>query len=85
MSSAKAACQIAAKKLAKYSDPKLPWSPFGTFYGPKDNSYVKTGIVLIEEPEAQFQNGFGAMVHSTVTCRYDLNSKQVVSANVSAN
>jgi len=30
------------------------------------------------EPDAQFQNGFGAMAHSRVTCTYDLRAGKVI-------
>jgi hypothetical protein len=72
-----------ATKLARYGDPKIPFFSFGTFY--KGDGYVKTGIMVLLEKNAQFQNGFGAMVHSTVTCRYDLARKQVLDTNVSSN
>jgi hypothetical protein len=80
---AHAYCEIEAKKLAKYGTPKFPFLSFGTFF--KGNNYVKTGVVTLVENDAQFSNAFGAMVHSTVTCRYDLNRKEVLDANVAPN
>lgn len=68
-------CQRAAEDRAKYGSPKWPWLSFGSFRGGKD--YVETGQVIAIEPDAQFQNGFGAMVHSRVVCRYDLNADKV--------
>jgi hypothetical protein len=82
-SSAKASCQIEAEKLAKYGSPKWPWVAFGHFYN--DGSAVKSGTMTLIEPDAQFQNGFGAMAHSTVTCTYNLNTKVVTNVAVGAN
>jgi hypothetical protein len=76
-------CKIEAEKLAKYGTPKWPWLAFSTFH--RGSDYVKTGIAVLLEKDAQFQNGFGAMVHSTVTCRYDLNRQEVLDANVAPN
>lgn len=76
-------CKYEANKLAKYGSPTWPWFPFGTFY--KGNEYVKTGIATLVEKDAQFSNAFGAMVHSTVTCRYDLNLQKVLDATVAPN
>ena len=49
---------------------------FGTFL--KGNDYVKTGRVVVIEPDARFQNGFGAMARSRVECTYDLNTDKVL-------
>jgi hypothetical protein len=76
-------CKIEAEKLAKYGTPKFPWLAFSTFH--RGSDYVNTGIAVLLEKDAQFQNGFGAMVHSTVTCRYDLNRREVLDATVSSN
>ena len=81
--SAKVDCKFEAAKLARYGDPKFPFSSFGRFYIGKD--YMTTGVMILLEKDAQFQNGFGAMVHSTVTCKYDLARKQVLDVNVGSN
>jgi hypothetical protein len=78
-----AACQVEAENEAKYGTPKWPWLSFGSFL--KGDSYIHSGIAVAIEPNAQFQNGFGAMVHSTVTCKYDLNAKKVVDVSIEAN
>lgn len=70
-----ASCQIAAENQARYGTPKWPMLPFGTFIGGSD--YVKKGVAIAIENNAQFQNGFGAMVHAKVTCFYDLNAQSV--------
>src|SRR5262252_6091768 len=57
-------CRFAAEKQAKYGTPVFPWFPFGTFRG--GDNYIKDGTAILIEPEAQFQNVFGAMVHSRV-------------------
>jgi hypothetical protein len=80
-------CEEEATKEANYGTPKFPsfWSggSFASFRGGSD--YVTTGIVTAIEPDAQFSNGFGAMVHSTVTCIYDLGSGTVRSIVVTPN
>jgi hypothetical protein len=77
-------CKDEARRLAKYGEPKFPsLVAFGTFL--RGDDYIKTGVVTLFEDEAQFQNGFGAMVHSTVKCKYDLNSEKVVNVSISAN
>jgi hypothetical protein len=79
---AKAACKTEANERAQYGTPVWPWlSYFGTFRTGKD--YVTSGIAVAIEPDAQFQNGFGAMVHSRVTCTYDLRAQRVVSVDIS--
>jgi len=35
-----------------------------------------TGVLMLIEPDVQLQNGFGAMVHSKASCRYDLRGAQ---------
>jgi hypothetical protein len=76
----KGECKDAANQMAKYGDPKWPWLAFSSFYG--GSSYT-SGKVTVIEPDAQFQNGFGAMAHVQVVCDYDLNQKTVL--NVSLN
>jgi hypothetical protein len=39
-------------------------------------------VTLIER-DAQFQNGFGAMVHSQVICKYDMKEKTVLDVTIS--
>jgi hypothetical protein len=80
----KADCEYEADKKAKYGTPKWPgfWSggSFGAFK-PGDD-YPKTGIVVAVEKDAQFQNGFGAMVHSMVYCEYNLKNEEVVRVSI---
>lgn len=73
-------CQYAAKKLAKYGTPSFPFLSFSNFRS--GNDFVRTGLARLVEPDAQFQNGYGALVHSVVTCKYDLNSRQVVDVSI---
>jgi hypothetical protein len=73
-------CKEAANNEAQYGNPDWPWIPFGMFY--KGKEYVISGIAIAVEPDAQFSNGFGAMVHSRVTCTYDLRGKHVVSVEI---
>jgi hypothetical protein len=80
--SAQTDCKFEALTHAKYGDPKFPWlSYFDTFR--KGDQYPKTGIAILIEKDAQFQNGFGAMVHSEVTCTYDLRAKRVLAIDIS--
>jgi hypothetical protein len=77
-------CERAANKQAKYGTPIWPgfWSggSFNTFH--KGSDYVKTGIVVAIEKDVQFSNEFGAMVHSTAYCKYDLNTNAVISVDI---
>jgi len=73
--SATTACKRAANRVAKYGDPKWPWLPFSHYKS--GDSYAKTGIAVLIEPDAQFQNGFGAWAHVKVICTYDLREKKV--------
>lgn len=73
-------CQYAAKKLAKYGSPAFPFFSFSNFRPGSD--YVSTGVAVLIEHDAQFQNGYGAMEHTTVSCRYDLKTQQVVDVSV---
>ncbi len=54
--------------------------PFTYFRSGSD--YPKTGKAILGEHDAQFQNAFGAMVHSTVECTYDLNAKEVTDVTI---
>jgi hypothetical protein len=75
------ACKMAAEESAKYGEPKFPWPYyFGTYK--KGKTYVEQGVALVVEPDAQFMNGFGAMVHSRVECLYNLGDKKVISVQV---
>jgi hypothetical protein len=59
--SAQTDCQYESKKLAKYGEPKFPFLAFSTFY--TGDAYIKSGMAIFVEKDAQFQNGFGAMAH----------------------
>lgn len=79
------ACKTVADDLARYGTPVWPsfWSGghFGSFT--VGRNYVETGIVTLYERDAQFQNGFGAMVRSRVRCDYDLRTNQVLDVVIS--
>ena len=74
------ACKDEADKEARFGHPDFPFIAFGTFY--KGDSYITSGVMVLEEPDAGFQNGFGAMARSTVTCSYDMNKKAVVDMEI---
>ncbi len=76
-------CKDSAKESAKYGTPDFPWFSFGTFNRGED--YVKTGIATSIEKDAQFSNGFGAMVHTRIVCRYDLNKGTVLNVTAQPN
>jgi hypothetical protein len=85
------ACKMQAESTAKYGSPTFPWFAFSTFY--TGDEYIRTGIAVLVEKDAQFQNMYGAMAHSTVICQYDMNknddisnwTKNVVNISVVAN
>lgn len=58
-------CKQEAKKRAAYGSPNLPSLFFFDSFQ-VGNDYPRTGIAILIEKEAQFQNGFGAMVNSSV-------------------
>jgi hypothetical protein len=79
------ACKTAANEMARYGTPIWPsfWSDGGAFGRFRNGTdYVTTGVALAIERDAQFQNGFGAMMHSTVYCKYDLKTATVVSVDI---
>ena len=78
--SVKVECKREADSQARYKT-DWPWLPFGTFI--KGNEYVTSGTAIAIEPDAQFQNGFGAMVRSRVICTYDLRAQHVISVDIS--
>jgi hypothetical protein len=73
-------CEVEAEHEAEYGTPVWPMLPFSHYSDGDD--FVKTGIATAVEPDAQFQNGFGAMVHSTVICKFDLRNHKVLSVAV---
>jgi hypothetical protein len=81
------ACQTAVDKDVQYGEPKWPGfmsgGSFGTFL--TGNDYISAGIATAIEADVQVENAFGAMVHSTARCRYDLNSKMVIDVSVNPN
>lgn len=78
ITSAQVACKFYASKLAKYGEPKWPWLSFSHFT-PGDDA-PRTGVLHLREPDAQFQNQFGAMAHVDVDCSYNLKDKKVLDA-----
>ena len=74
--SAVVACKQEADQEARYGHPDLPFLAFGHFNS--GDSYIKSGVMILREPDAGFQNGFGATARVTVTCWYDMNKQAVV-------
>ena len=77
-------CEDAADGKAAYGTPIWPgvWSggSFGSFND--GDASIRLGQAILIEPDAQFQNEYGAMVHTSVVCVYDLPSKTVTRVNV---
>lgn len=74
-----AACKVEADGRAKY-DTEWPWLAFSSYRKGKD--YPTTGIAIAVEPDAKFQNGFGAKMRMRVTCTYDLRAKRVLDVDI---
>jgi hypothetical protein len=78
-------CQRAANNMAQYGTPIWPsgWLsyPFGSFY--PGTNYITSGRAILIEPDTQFQNMYGAMVHSRVECIYDLRAQRVINVDIS--
>lgn len=81
------ACETAVDQQVRYGEPKWPGlfsgGAFATFY--TGTSYLSTGIAVAVEKDVQIENAFGAMVHSTAICRYDLNAQKVLDVSWSPN
>ncbi|WP_395495816.1 hypothetical protein [Acetobacter sp. KSO5] len=76
---ARVTCQMEAEQGAKFGTPVFPsvWSG-GSFHSFLNGSdYPKKGYAILIENNAQFQNQYGAMVHSTVFCKYNFKSGKV--------
>ncbi|MDA1335228.1 MAG: hypothetical protein O2794_04470 [bacterium] len=74
MSTVRVACQMAAEKNAKYGSPDWPWVAFGNYA--EGNDYAKEHQIRLQDNEVKFQNGFGAMVKTSVKCFYDLRTQK---------
>lgn len=84
---ARADCEVTFENEVQYGTPKFPsfWSgeqAFGNFLGGSD--YISTGIAILISRDVQIQNQFGAMVHSTVYCKYNLSTQKVLDVTVSS-
>lgn len=77
---AKIACEQEADNEAKYGHPTFSLVSFSTYVTGK--SYLNTGLLLLEDDDSTFQNGFGAAARVQVQCLYDLNNSKVVDMSV---
>ena len=77
MTEAQIRCKRAATSMAKYGTPEFPWVFYFSSYRPGID-YVPSGIAILIENKAKFQNGFGAMAHVKLICEFDLREKKVV-------
>lgn len=79
------ACKSAADEMARFGTPVWPsfWDrrAFSRFLS--GNEYVTSGIAVVFEQDAQFQNGYGAMVRSQVRCEYNLRTNAVIDIVIS--
>jgi hypothetical protein len=67
-------CQTAAGYTGRYGAPSISfWSSFGHYRDGDD--YIKTGIVQVGEPRAEYKNQFGGTTVIDVECYYNLNCK----------
>jgi TPR repeat protein len=73
---AKVACKRAVSNAATHGEPEFNWVAFGSYY--KGDDYIKTGIVKLTDDEVMMFNGFGGKSKTSITCRYDINSKTVL-------
>lgn len=76
----KAGCKVEANTRAKYGKPDWSWASFGIYY--KGKNYVDTGLVEVVDNTVKFQNGFGAMKKSRVSCVYDLKNNRVTALSI---
>ncbi|PPQ37067.1 hypothetical protein CH337_20165 [Rhodoblastus acidophilus] len=63
-------CKATANVVARYGEAELPFLAFQSYY--LGDFFKKTGVAVLLEKGAMFQNGFGARQHVTLICRYDL-------------
>ena len=82
MNEARSDCKREAQKLARYGDAQLPSLPFLSYL--TTESSIDTGKISLVENEARYQNGFGAMQHTIVTCIYDLDAREIVEVSAIA-
>jgi hypothetical protein len=73
-------CESKAEEMAKYGEPEFPWGSFSTYLQGAD--YIKDGKLVLIEEDAQFENGFGATVNTSVRCTYDLRTEEVVGMDI---
>jgi hypothetical protein len=77
----KTKCREAGDRQSKYGTPAWPWNAFATARGGRD--YIDSGIAVAIENSAQVETRAGAVVTSSVVCRYDLVTKTVLSVEFS--
>jgi hypothetical protein len=72
---ATSSCKAAAEQRARYGAPQWPWMAFSNF--PAGDDFPKRGMLVLNEPDAQFPNQDGAMQHARVRCIYSLETMSV--------
>jgi hypothetical protein len=80
MSDAQFNCYWQAKDMAKYGEPKFETYKFPSFL--PGETAPKDGRLILIDTRAQFQNGFGAWVHSRVACNYDFSTGTVLNVSI---
>jgi hypothetical protein len=83
MLDARVSCRREAGAQAKYGTPEWPWVSFEAFM--TGNDAPETGMIILIENKAKFQNAFGAMAHVLVKCLYSLSAKKVIEIEVPKN
>ncbi|MEJ0051585.1 MAG: hypothetical protein WDN02_10320 [Methylovirgula sp.] len=79
LSAAQVGCEEEVKRRNKYGDPKFctgflceDFTKFRT-----GDDAPRTGILTLTDDQLQLQNGYGAWVHMTAVCTYDLKNETV--------
>lgn len=84
VSDGRISCIIAAEDNLKYGPPVWPSALNGPKFGAhlKDEKSWRTGTITLVEEHALIPNAFGGKEKRTMFCKYDLNTKEVISLNL---
>jgi hypothetical protein len=78
---AKYACKAEINKKLKFGSAMWPWFAFSSFDAGSpghESDLIKQGLADLYEPDVQFSNVYGAMVHADVTCEYSLRNLTII-------
>jgi hypothetical protein len=69
-------CRDLADRQSKHGAPDWPWfDRFGRYRAGRD--FPKTGVITIVDRQVIFLDAYGSQARISVTCQYDLRSRQV--------